>query len=617
MKTKSPDQESKKPDNNRTHGQSDTDIMTPSEDGTRTPGAARKVGRLVWRILRIPLYAVFLIIVTGLILLGLEQAAKMAMKRGYAGDAYPHDISKALKDYTKPVTHYDYDFVPGVCLEYNVLKGNRYEYANNAGFREPRDIALEKPDDEYRIFLTGGSTAYGLGSVGESIAITNWYALTYRETISHQMEMILNATCPLPGKTIKVYNTAVWGYAYQHHLGRYMAKLRRYNPDLVVSLDGANEIPIVCNTINDWKYFEEGQFNGILRRIFSYDWPGLSSYLTLWLKNNTFLMTYVWQGRDIFQDFHAEIGSERAAQFATGSGPKEYPESQEERQRILEQNIATVVKMVENYHSLMQNDKIPHIIALQPWYYLTKKPKTEIEQKLAGLTGHAEYYGTPSDKTYEIIVQEIIRSAQQKKYFVVDFSRYFDDVSEWVFTDWCHLTAGGNFLIAKELSNLIKQHIMQKPLTESDTIKQKDPYFWDLAVRGKIVKAPDPVDQFKGPANMLTGYPDQRLYESKPVPMTQEIELVMELQRPHPVSRLRLVWGDESSVPDTWTIEASVDGTAWTEMAKGAKKDIDNFSKWPGWEYYRAEQIPARYVRYRPDQTGSRQIKLRLWSVLR
>jgi hypothetical protein len=30
------------------------------------------------------------------------------------------------------VSHYDYDFVPGVCLEYNILKGNNYEYANNA-----------------------------------------------------------------------------------------------------------------------------------------------------------------------------------------------------------------------------------------------------------------------------------------------------------------------------------------------------------------------------------------------------------------------------------------------------------------------------------------------------
>ena len=149
------------------------------------------------------------------------------------------------RDLTEPVSHYDYDISPGVCILHNQPKGNRYEYANNAGFRDPRPISLKKPDDEFRIFLTGGSTAFGLGATGEAASISNFYYIEHRETISHLLEKILNATAPIPGKTIRVYNTAVWGYSYQHLLLRYITKLRRYKPDLVVSFDGANEINAV------------------------------------------------------------------------------------------------------------------------------------------------------------------------------------------------------------------------------------------------------------------------------------------------------------------------------------------------------------------------------------
>ncbi len=37
----------------------------------------------------------------------------------------------------------------------------------------------------------------------------------------------------------------MWGHAYQHLLMRYMTKLRDYSPDLVISLDGANELPMI------------------------------------------------------------------------------------------------------------------------------------------------------------------------------------------------------------------------------------------------------------------------------------------------------------------------------------------------------------------------------------
>ncbi len=74
-----------------------------------------------------PLYVGFLAVSVILIFLGLEKLAQLALGSTYLGPVYSKDFSMARRDFTMPVSHYDYDFVPGVCLEYNVAKGNRYD----------------------------------------------------------------------------------------------------------------------------------------------------------------------------------------------------------------------------------------------------------------------------------------------------------------------------------------------------------------------------------------------------------------------------------------------------------------------------------------------------------
>src|SRR5262245_16742822 len=54
----------------------------------------------------------------------------------------------------------------------NIRPTPRYHNAkgihhNAQGFRRDHDTLKEKPQDTYRIFLMGGSTAYGLGSLSK------------------------------------------------------------------------------------------------------------------------------------------------------------------------------------------------------------------------------------------------------------------------------------------------------------------------------------------------------------------------------------------------------------------------------------------------------------------
>jgi len=64
-------------------------------------------------------------------------------------------------------------------------------------------------------------------------------------------------------------------------------------------------------------------------------------------------------------------------------------------------------------------------------------------------------------------------------------------------------------------------------------------------------------------------------------------------------------------------VETSIDQENWQPFAHADKGRIDSYSKWPGFEYYTAEPVQARYLRYRPVKGPQRTIKLRLWSMLR
>jgi len=588
----------------------------PETSSSLFPRMFRRLGRLCWYLFKKAAYVTFIVAVAALLLVALDKLAKLALKQTYLAYVYPDDFDMARRDFTEPVSHYDYDLSPGVCILHNQVKGNRFEYTNNAGFRDPRPIELKKPDDEFRIFLTGGSTAFGLGAGGQAAPLANYYYVEHRETIAHVLERVLNTAAPIPGKQIRVYNAAVWGYAYQHLLFRYVTKLRQFKPDLIVSLDGVNELHAVSVPAKYWDYFSEGQFNGVLREMFSYSGSGLRSYLTLWLKNNTFLMTFLWRGTDPF------FALEKGIRFHEGPAPGQDAKDanpgprSEERSRIVAENVSAVVRVLEDYHSLLVNDGVPHIFALQPLLYLSKKPRHEIEKQVEALGEHKGYYDVTAGELYKFMIAQIADSAHKRQYLMADFSEYFDDTSEWVFTDWCHLTAGANYLIAKELANIIKEHFLQKTLSKGDAIEEKNSFFWNPAVKAGVVYAPPADGPDNGTVNMLTGYPHALPYRSKEVAAGERLEIVLDLGREFTLSRMRLVW-DDDSVPDEWAMDISPDGENWKSWIQGTNQELDDFSVWPGYEFYGSEPVQARYLRYRPLKTDDRSIKIRSLNVYR
>ena len=115
---------------------------------------------------------------------------------------------------------------------------------------------------------------------------------------------------------------------------------------------------------------------------------------------------------------------------------------------------------------------------------------------------------------------------------------------------------------------------------------------------------------------MLTTYPGQALYASKDVGSGDKLEIVLDLGREFTLSRLRLVW-DDDEVPKEWAVEISPDGQTWNPWVRGTDKEVDDFSWWPGYEYYGAVPVQARLLRYRPVNVDKPNIRLRSMSVYR
>lgn len=597
-------------------------LPSDSYSTIETKKGVSKIRRLINRVLFKPLkmlvYLSFLIFTVVLLLIGLDKAAEFALKNSSLLDVYPDHFEMARKDLTQPVSHYDYDLTPGVCLIHNLSKGNRFEYANNAGFRDPRQIPVKKPEDEFRIFLTGGSTAFGLGAAGSAAAITDFYNIEQRETISHVIEKILNASSPIPGKTIRVYNAAVWGYSYQHLLMRYISKLRRYSPDLVVSLDGANEIHPVSIPLEDWDYFDQGQYNAILKQIFSFDVAGLSSYLTLWLKNNTFLMTLFWRGNDIFQNLEGDIRFHKGSLLYNFQSLLDNNNiNEEQRSSMITDNMSAIIKVIEDYHNALNTDSVPHLFALQPMLYSSKKPKNEIEQKLEQTRDHETYYDMNTGQLYSYITRRIVANSKEKGIHTLNFIDYFNDTKGWVFTDWCHLTAWGNYLIGKEIANQIREHYFKQTLTEQDLVRDKDLYFVNLARSAKVVSAPESDGSSNSVNNILRDYPGEEFYSSVEIPPDNFLELVLDLGQIFQISRMRIFWGDGSAVPRKWKVEISQEGESWTNWIDGSDGLIDGLSIWPAMDYYSPKPVNARFVRYRTEDAENRKIVMRSISIYR
>jgi hypothetical protein len=410
----------------------------------------------------------------------------------------------------------------------------------------------------------------------------------------------------ISGRTVRVINAGVAGYVYQNNLMRYLAKLRLYKPDLLVSLDGANEVHTVARPLKDWNYFTEGPYYEVISDVMDLSARGLVNYLTLWLKRNTYFFTWL-----------AMKEGEGPGILMENRGFAAHPQDPTpEMMALRDRNCDQVADVVAIFHTVLAADRVPHVFALQPMFRNSKKRRTPMEQKIESITGMEKIGFYDAKETYEVLVDKIKKRNREMGFEVVDLTGLFDNVAEWVFTDWCHLTNGANYLLAKALVNEIKTRVFHLPLLRSDVIQEPvDSYFKDYAKAATVLVDGKPTDTG---LHILKGYPGQDLLAVAANPEHNTPGVVLDLGSVMPISRMRIVWGDEKSVPKQWQLDISKDGKEWRTWVEAGNTQTDHFDQWPGFEYYAPEESQARFVKYVPmEETASGSVRLRQLSVYR
>lgn len=106
------------------------------------------------------------------------------------------------------------------------MGGNWTVKTNFLGFRDSEELLREKPKDEYRLFVVGGSTVFGWGVNAED------------SMPSHLQKLIPKAN----GKRVRVINAGVPWYASWNESAMIFHRILRLHPDHIVVFNGLNDV---------------------------------------------------------------------------------------------------------------------------------------------------------------------------------------------------------------------------------------------------------------------------------------------------------------------------------------------------------------------------------------
>ncbi len=147
---------------------------------------------------------------------------------------------------------------PSLSVGYQLVTNqeNSYWKINQQGFRDLDDVSLTKPQGEIRIFLLGGSTAFGYGSSSNENAIAKQLELRLAKRLQQQRQtpkiyqpdvlpsdeeerkQALAKPSKMKSGKYRVINAAVPGYASGNELAQLALQILPYKPDIVIVLNG-------------------------------------------------------------------------------------------------------------------------------------------------------------------------------------------------------------------------------------------------------------------------------------------------------------------------------------------------------------------------------------------
>ncbi len=322
-------------------------------------------------------------------------------------------------------------------------------YHNAQGFRRQLDTPQKKPADVLRVFLMGGSTAYGLQSLSR-LGREKYPVIRNNQTIDHYLELALEDA--IPGKKIEVINAAITSF-YSHHHFIYLSQvILKFDPDVVIFLDG----------FNDYYHTERGfdQF-----RDYAY-----SQRVHTFMREPTFDAWARYTGWWLFRKshfFHAAGRAVRNVSFMTAgdTGKRRLLDVQESLVNLRDNAERNWVKMVERNGLILAHENIQAIFALQPEIaFDPSKKMSPLESKIFNETSQLwpKNYVEFKRRARPVVLEYLESATAVSGARAVDLTDIYGGVTGDVYTDYCHLTPTGNRVLAEALESTVLEALLAR-----------------------------------------------------------------------------------------------------------------------------------------------------------
>ncbi|HBB35101.1 MAG TPA: GDSL family lipase [Cyanobacteria bacterium UBA8803] len=336
---------------------------------------------------------------------------------------------------------------------------------NEQGFRDDNPVPLAKPKDEIRIFLLGGSTAFGQWNPSNKATLASKLEARLNERIAQQRrspEKYRPAILPfykpdrikalaLPPQMrdgqYRVINAAVPGYASGNQLAQLALQILPYSPDAIVVLDGYTDLLLPSDRIaTDIPHMEKFLSNA----------PGhLWIFLTQQLRYAIAEMYLVRATQ--YWILRPQPSASRLSLMALDE-TKPLDRYLAAEPAELERRVARYREMKKQMVRLTTGAKIRLIVALQPEITgLSSSKRSSREQEILNQLG--PIYQQRVQMGYDQLqrASQELQKAYPKNLRMLSFYQLDREVNEEVFYDAIHLTEQGNALLVdtfyRELSN--------------------------------------------------------------------------------------------------------------------------------------------------------------------
>jgi hypothetical protein len=381
--------------------------------------AAGKSARVTWpvRIVGVALMAV--------ICLGVLEGAAYLYLRSFAGYDGRHLMNYQFDDYK------NVQLTPG-------YQNTRGVFHNNQGFRRSTDTPRVKPPGTYRIFVMGGSTAYGLQSMSR-YGQAKYSVIRNEETIDYYLERYLRER--LGRDNVEVINAAITSHYSHHHLIYLNQTILKYSPDMVVFVDGFNDYYAYQRGFDQFRdYAYQERAHEML------DAPTVSAWLSYngwWLFRKSHLIHLGGRTLHPFWLQVRKVGKARAR-----------IDVDESLKQLRVNAEANFVKMIERSALILRHAKVVPVFTLQPEIvFRQSKVLNDFERQIYREmeTEWQVNFVEFKNRARPIVTELARQAAEGNGARFVDLTDIFGGMTEEAYTDYCHLTPMGNRRLAEYL----------------------------------------------------------------------------------------------------------------------------------------------------------------------